>query len=296
MDTQILKYFLDIVKYENFSEAAFHNHISQSSISKHIINLEKETGCILFDRSKRRIRLTVSGMIFLGHAQKILDDYHEMLSDMKSDTNSRLQTINLSIHRRSFYYNIPAVILDFKTKYSSLDISFQNLSSREVIENLYDQKCNFGILYNSNLDKSRLEYHTIVRDKAVLVVNSHHKLANRSSVSIHELNDIPLIFYPEQSQMAHITSYYFTQYHVTPNIFEHARFPEPALSLLNAYTLGMINLNSAITYFNLKNVKVIPFQEDLSYDLVLARPKGLKMTHFERLFKEYLLDCLHSRE
>ena len=295
MDTQVMKYFLDIVKYESFSEAAFHNNISQSSISKHIINLEKETGCVLFDRSKRHIRLTMPGMIFFDHVQKLLGDYEEMLSEMKSNTDAILQTINISLHRRSFYYNIPAAILEFKTMYPTLSIDFETISSRAVIENLYDQRCSFGVLYDSGLDRNRIEIDTILRDEVVLVLSNTHKLANRSSVSIHELAGIPLIFYPKQSQMSYITDYYFNYYNVTPNVFENARFPEPALSLLNAYSLGMVNLRTATTYFNLSNVKVIPFEENLSYELVLARPKGPRMTHFERLFKEYLLEYFRSK-
>lgn len=290
MDTQVMKYFLDIVKYESFSEAAFHNNISQSSISKHIINLEKETDCVLFDRSKRHIRLTIPGMIFFDHIQKIMKDYDEMLSEMRSNTDTVMQTINISLHRRSFYYNIPAAILEFKKNYPTLTVDFQTISSRAVIENLYDKKCNFGVLYNSNLDKNKLEIDTILRDEVVLVLSSKHKLANRSSISIHELANIPLVTYPKQSQMSYIADYYLNSYNITPSVFQDAHFPEPALSLLNAYSLGMINLKSATTYFNLNNVKVIPFKEDLFYELVLARPKGSKMTHFEHLFKKYLLE------
>ncbi len=294
MDTQVVKYFLDIVKYKSFSEAAFHNNISQSSISKHIINLEKEIGCILFDRSKRTIRLTLSGLIFYDHAQKLMNDYNDMLADMKSNTDASQQTINICMHRRSYYYNTPAAILGFQMKHPSLHINSQTTSSRCIVENLYSQSCNFGVLYNYKLDKSKVEIDPLFSDKAVLVLYETHPLASRTSVSIRELSNVPLIFYPEQSQMAGITHGFFDCYETEPNIFEHATFPEPTISLMSAYNLAHINLKSAMRYFNSNNFKIIPFEENLTCQLVLARPKGLKMTHFERQFKEFLLDSFRG--
>jgi hypothetical protein len=51
-----------------FTAAAEELHISQSSLSKQIIALEKRLGFPLFDRSRRKIALTQAGKTILNHA------------------------------------------------------------------------------------------------------------------------------------------------------------------------------------------------------------------------------------
>ena len=70
MEIRQVEYFLSIVKTGSFSEAADEHFISQSSLSKNIIALEKELGVSLFDRSKRKVFLTDAGEVFLEHARK----------------------------------------------------------------------------------------------------------------------------------------------------------------------------------------------------------------------------------
>ena len=69
MEIRQVQYFLSIVERGSFSAAADEHFISQSSLSKVIIALEKELGYPLFDRTKRKVSLTPAGDAFLVHAQ-----------------------------------------------------------------------------------------------------------------------------------------------------------------------------------------------------------------------------------
>ena len=52
-----IKYFLAILEYSNFSNAAEEMYISQSSLSKQIKSLENELGITLFARSNNKVSL-----------------------------------------------------------------------------------------------------------------------------------------------------------------------------------------------------------------------------------------------
>jgi len=61
MDIKQIEYFVSIVETGSFGSAAEELYISQPSLSKQIIALEKELEVKLFDRSKRKIVLTDAG-------------------------------------------------------------------------------------------------------------------------------------------------------------------------------------------------------------------------------------------
>ena len=61
MELRQLKYFVMSAEYLNFSEAAKHLVITQSTLSQQIKQLEYELGCSLFLRNSRHIILTEAG-------------------------------------------------------------------------------------------------------------------------------------------------------------------------------------------------------------------------------------------
>ena len=67
-----IKSFIAVVVSESFSDAAEMLYTTQASVSKHVLSLERELGVTLFDRSKRKVKLTESGHIFLHYAQILM--------------------------------------------------------------------------------------------------------------------------------------------------------------------------------------------------------------------------------
>ncbi|WP_281243281.1 LysR family transcriptional regulator [Paracidovorax valerianellae] len=57
---------------ENVGRAAEKLHISQSPLSRQIKQLEEHLGVLLFERNKKRIRLTQEGRDLLGEAHTLM--------------------------------------------------------------------------------------------------------------------------------------------------------------------------------------------------------------------------------
>ena len=62
MELRQLKYFKEACELQNFSEAARVLHISQSTLSQQIKQLEDELDVLLFDRIGKRIVPTEAGL------------------------------------------------------------------------------------------------------------------------------------------------------------------------------------------------------------------------------------------
>ena len=73
IETRLLEYFLVLSHQKNISQAAKSLYISQSTLSKQMMELEEKLGKQLFIRGKRKITLTQEGTFLQKRAQEILD-------------------------------------------------------------------------------------------------------------------------------------------------------------------------------------------------------------------------------
>ena len=71
MELKRLEEFVTLAETGNYLEAADALFLFQSTLSKHIMALEKELGVHLFERTTRKVRLSSDGECLLPYAVKI---------------------------------------------------------------------------------------------------------------------------------------------------------------------------------------------------------------------------------
>ena len=97
-----LEYFQKLAEEEHMTKTAQELHITQTALSYMIINLEKELGVQLFDRSKRKIQLNDAGRVYLKYVNDIftaLKNGQAALHDIYSrqESSIRLSTGTSSV-------------------------------------------------------------------------------------------------------------------------------------------------------------------------------------------------------
>jgi len=163
MEIRQIQYFLSIVETGSFSAAADEHYISQSSLSKIIIALEKELGIPLFDRSKRKVSLTEAGEAFLEHAGKINVNYKAMVVDLngyKSDTDSFAIAAIPVITQ----YGITTYIAQFKDMYPDIHFTLEEIDGLNILPALEERRFDLAFTRHNFLDHEKftsLEIHKI---------------------------------------------------------------------------------------------------------------------------------------
>ena len=82
MNLRFVEAFYWVVQLKSVSRAAEKLFITQSAMSSRIAALEEELGALLLDRRDKQFRLTVAGMRFFDHAQRLLALQREIRSEM----------------------------------------------------------------------------------------------------------------------------------------------------------------------------------------------------------------------
>ena len=73
IETRLLQYFLAVAREQNITKAAKTLYITQSTLSKQMMDLENQLGKKLFVRGKRKITLTEEGFFLKNRAQEIIE-------------------------------------------------------------------------------------------------------------------------------------------------------------------------------------------------------------------------------
>ena len=86
MKTEKLYEFLVLSQTLNYSKAASALYISQSVLSRHILEMERELGVRLFIRTTHEVRLTQAGLLLAQNAESLIDKCSAAARFAKADS------------------------------------------------------------------------------------------------------------------------------------------------------------------------------------------------------------------
>lgn len=82
MDIDLARTFLEVARYGSFVAAAERLHVTQTTVTARVRNLETQLGCRLFQRSRAGARLTAEGERFLGYADQLVRTWEAARRDL----------------------------------------------------------------------------------------------------------------------------------------------------------------------------------------------------------------------
>lgn len=188
MELRQLEYFYAISRTGSFTRAAANLHVAQPSITNDIHKLEEELGIVLFDRSQKKVSLTVEGTAFYARAERILRELKEAISEMDDFRNLQKGTIKIAVPPMIGAYLFPNIFINFKREYPHLDlVVFEegSLAARSMLEK---EELDLGLVILPK-NMSLLSTLPITRQQIVLCVSHSHRLAQKNSASFCDLRD-----------------------------------------------------------------------------------------------------------
>ncbi len=192
MELRQLKYFVKTAEYLNFSEAAKHLFITQSTLSQQIKQLENELGFNLFVRSSRHIALTEAGEEFLPFALRTIQDAEDGVQRLYD-----LQHVKTGTLRVGVTYSLSSIltegVLEFMERYPDIKLVICYKTVNELLELLQNRKLDFILSYKPLNDISEVDSMPLFENALAVVVNNEHPLASRKKVTLSDLQQHQLV-------------------------------------------------------------------------------------------------------
>jgi len=149
MDLRQLRYFVAVAELENVGRAASVLNISQSPLSRQMQQLEAELGLALFERERKRLRLTVAGRRFLDDVRDLLAHAQRVEAGSRLLARGAEGSLAIGYVEGAVHSGLIAKALgELRIAYPNLRLHLTSLRSFAQLEGLRDRSLDVGLLYN----------------------------------------------------------------------------------------------------------------------------------------------------
>lgn len=167
--------------------------MAQPPLSQQIKSLEEEVGLQLFDRSSRKIRMTLAGRDFLIDARKVFGSLDSLQQKSKLRSQGSLGRISIGVIPSVITANFAAMLRSFQKDNPNIEISLMDHPSLQQIDSLRSGSLDVGFLRVSSFIPDSLDFHVIKREPMRLAVPHRHWMAQKKIVDWLDLANENLI-------------------------------------------------------------------------------------------------------
>jgi len=268
-----LRAFAVVAEELHFGRAATVLGLTQPAVSRKIRSLESDLGVELFNRTSRRVTLTVAGEALLEEAIAIIDRAAQARRRAREAATGQIGHVRVGAVPGAMAGFIPHVVRAHRRGYPNVTVSLHELLAQEQIERLRRTEVDVGFIRGEWAEDAGLAAHALHQEFMGIVVPDTHHLAREASTTIKALRGERLILPPRNLST-------FTYDRIVtacravgfePEIVQEAATASAILGLVSAEVGIAILAEDFHTLLN-EHVRLVPL-EDFAIDLtMLSRP------------------------
>ena len=192
MDVRILRYFLAVAREETITKAAESLHIAQPSLSKQMMELERELGKTLFLRGKRKVTLTEDGAFLRKRAEEIVALVEKTERELSSDVKELSGEVAIG---GTASRSVLRAAASLREKHPGVQFHFYSGDAMDVEERLTHGTLDFSVLL---MPIDRVKYDALQlpeQSQWGLLVQRGSPLATEPVMTRDRFLDAPLILH-----------------------------------------------------------------------------------------------------
>lgn len=204
LDLRQLRYFVAVAEEENVGRAAARLHLSQSPLSRQVKQLEDRLGLALFERARKRVRLTGAGREFLGHARGLLAHAEgvERLARMAARGEAGALAVGF-VQGAVYDGGLPAAARRFRAACPEVRLELHAMRSGAQREALAQGRLDVGFVHTPPPDGDpALASRLLSEDRFVLLLPDDHPAAGAPTVTPRDLDGQPFVAPPRDRDPA----------------------------------------------------------------------------------------------
>lgn len=181
-----LKYVIALDDYRNFSRAAEQCHITQPTLSLQLKKLENTVDLIIFDRSKKPVVPTSSGLLVIDSARRILKEVDLLAEEITLMNEDLHGEISIGIIPTLAPYLIPFFIRNFSRQFPKIDIQVKELFTESIVEGLKKDKIDVGLLVGP-LEEQGVNCNPLFYEEILVYIHPNHPFSSQEEIYLDQL-------------------------------------------------------------------------------------------------------------
>jgi DNA-binding transcriptional LysR family regulator len=186
LDLRLVRSFTVVAEHRHFGRAAAELHLTQSSLSRQIIRLERQVGARLLDRTPQGTRLTEAGEAFLPLAADVLRSAAGATAHARAVARPSRITVGYTGN-----LIVTAAVRELRHRHPEAEVRTLHLNWNDARAALLDHRVDAAVL-RLPLPSAGLHVTVLHDEPRVLLIPSDHRLAGKESVSLDDIADEPL--------------------------------------------------------------------------------------------------------
>jgi LysR family hydrogen peroxide-inducible transcriptional activator len=196
MEMHQLRYVVAVARTGNFSRAAEQCHVSQPSLSQQVQKLEDELGQRLFDRTKRAVKLTPYGGVFLPRAVHILEEADTAKREAAEAQHLLRGTLTFGVLPTIAPYLLPEALAEFTGKFPGVEVLIEEDTTARLLKLALRYEIDFA-LASEPIQDDRFEVRELFAEELLLALPPGHPLTRKRAVRAADLEGERLIVMKE---------------------------------------------------------------------------------------------------
>ena len=294
MTFEQLEAFIAAANAPTFFDAAESLHITQSTLSKQIMKIERELDVTLFDRSRRSASPTEAGKAFYEEALLLTGQYRQALEHMqkfKPMAAHHPQRIRVGTLPVLSQYHLTGILRDFSAFHPEIGLTIEEGEDQELLDGLEEDRFDFIIIRNLKADPDKYRFCLLAKDRLTAVLPKDHALSERSSVTLAELSGESFLLMPPHTSIYELCIRLFREAEITPSILRTARM-ESILDAVAVHEGISLFAGANFNLFSHPLVTAVPVSPTAELSIGIAGKKNIPLSPASRIFMNFIQSAL----
>jgi len=192
MDIRALRYFSETVRLDSFSRAADALHVTQSTVSKMVRQLEDEIATPLLIRTGRKLELTDTGRIVYEQAQHILAGVQRLHNELHNTRTLRQGHLEIGIPPMVNILCTP-VLKAFRERYPDITLTLHEDTGPQIEQRVAAGTLEIGMTVLPADPAPELELRPVASYPIWAVAQRGRFQKQRVTLACKALTDMPLL-------------------------------------------------------------------------------------------------------
>lgn len=233
MDLRQLKYFVTVAEELSFVRAAQRLHMSQPPLSQQIKALEEELGVELLSRTRREVKLTDAGRVFLAESRELLEKAQAVAHRARQAGGGEQASLRVGMATSALFHVLPRLLDRVKARLPGVSMTITDMNSDEQVRSLTVDRIDLGFIH-ARPDIRGLARCTVAVDSFAVALPATHPLAARADLALRDLQGESIVAFSREHAPALFDALIASCQHegFSPRIAHVARHPASVLQMV----------------------------------------------------------------
>jgi DNA-binding transcriptional LysR family regulator len=237
IELRLWRQFVAVAEELHFSRAALRLNMTQPPLTQAIAQLEAALGLRLFDRTKRSVQLTAAGAALVPEVRDLLARASALPAFARASADGETGRLRLAFVSTVGFDLLPRWVRAFREQHPKVQLELIEATGDVQLEAFERGEIDAGfILHSPGFAPLGLACQRIAQDPLVVAVPEQSALAARSTLTLTDLFEQPLVIFPRRI-LPSLYDAIFAMYHAAgqlPTVAQEAIQMQTIVNLVSA--------------------------------------------------------------